>query len=181
MRFNWCVCVFILSFNSLDGMHVVVCVQHVNHQHMLPPMPTHGNTTTRVRPDGIRELMLSLLNLLMRCLGPETVPVIEIHTPPNASTDARTANFLRRFNELKQGPPVVLKQTGAHLAYTFRGDIRSHPVHVIGVPSYDAVVYIAATTGRVAMTGERTRELASLLMSRDATASATFTPFSNKD
>ena len=152
----------------------------IDHQPMLPPLHVHGNPTTRVRSDGIRELVL---HLLLQCLGhgPETVPVIEIHTPPTASTDDRTANFLRRFNELKQGPPVVLKQTGAHLAYTFRGDIRSHPVHVIGVPSYDAVVYIAATTGRVAMTGERTRELASLLMSRDATASATFTPFSNKD
>jgi hypothetical protein len=37
-------------------------------------------------------------------------------------------------------------------------------VDVIGVPSYDAVVYIAAASGRVAMTGERTGELARLLM-----------------
>jgi hypothetical protein len=105
-----------------------------------------------------------MLDLLLRGLGPEAVPVIEVHVRPTDPMRERIAQYLSRFNELKQGPPVLLKQTGAHLAYAFRGGTVSRPVDVIGVPSYDAVVYIAAASGRVAMTGERTGELARLLM-----------------
>jgi hypothetical protein len=142
-------------------MHARAPVQPVNNEFMLPPTRMHGNTTARTKPDGIRGQML---DLLLRGLGPEAVPVIEVHVRPTDPMRERIAQYLSRFNELKQGPPVLLKQTGAHLAYAFRGDTVSRPVDVIGVPSYDAVVYIAAASGRVAMTGERTGELARLLM-----------------
>ena len=106
-------------------MHARAPVQPVTNEFMLPPMRMHGNTTARTKPDGIRGQML---DLLFRGLGPEAVPVIEVHVRPTDPMRERITQYLSRYNELKQGPPVLLKQTGAHLAYAFRGDTVSRPV-----------------------------------------------------
>ena len=110
-------------------------------------------STSEAAPDACMEKWSILITAISKVVP--NVAVVSIDRMPGDSVTQHWEAFKKVFDEACSNPgplKVVITHGGGNLCYKFRGETEIEEAEVIGVPSYDTLIYIS-NAGRVAMTG----------------------------